>query len=230
MCVRVCVLAFLTALERGHRARMSPPPPRARRRRRLRRTIPASDCSFTFAFAVFASVFARVVGLFWRALAWGGRAFGDGARCCCRWLGARRWWVRCSRGVVGLAHALMCVLRTCYLFLLRCLRAWRVGSARAGVGRAGVLVTAHAVVAVGWARARWWVRCSRVCGGFGARADVCPADVLSVLASVFARVAGCFGARWRGARGRVGDGARCCCRGWARARWWVRYCTCGVFF
>ena len=133
---------------------MSPPPPRARRRRRLRRTIPASDCSFTFAFAVFASVLARVVGLFWRALAW---------------------------------------------------------------GRAGVLVTAHAVVVVGWARARWWVRCSRVCGGFGARADVC-------LASVFARVVGlvrralaclllfllrCLRARWvRSARAGVGRGGR----------------------
>ena len=140
-----------------------PPPPRARRRRRLRRTIPASDCSFTFAFAVFASVFARMVGLFWRTLAWGGRAFGDGARCCCRWLGARRWWIRCSR-VVGLAHALMCVLRTCYLFLLRCLRTWEVVSARAGVGRAGVLVTARALaVVVGRAHA----------GGFAIARAVC---------------------------------------------------------
>ena len=47
MRVRVCVLAFLTALERGHRARMSPPPPRARRRRRLRRTTPASDSALS---------------------------------------------------------------------------------------------------------------------------------------------------------------------------------------
>ena len=130
---------------------MSPPPPRARRRRRLRRTTPASDCSFTFAFAVFASVFARVVvGLFWRTLAWGGRAFGDGARCCCRgWARAvggfavRVWWV-------WRAH--MCVLRACLLFLppvFVCLCAWYVVLARAGVGRAGVLVTARAVVAVG---------------------------------------------------------------------------------
>ena len=82
-------------------------------------------------------------GARWRR---GGRAFGDGTLLL-PWLGARRWWVRCSR-VVGLAHALMCVLRTCYLFLLRCLRAWRVGSARAGVGHAGVLVTARAVAVV----------------------------------------------------------------------------------
>ena len=79
------------------------------------------------------------------------------------WLGARTlvgslfggWWV-------WRAH--MCVLRTCYLFLLRCLRAWRVGSARAGVGHAGVLVTARAVaVVVGRAHA----------GGFAIARAVC---------------------------------------------------------